>query len=180
VTSSHHHSGFTLIELIMFIVIISVGLTGTLLAFNTAIKNSADPMLTKQALRVAEGMMQEVLQKEYQNDATDASNSSSTLGCTPTTTPTCLANTPADRVNYNDVDDYNGFSQTGVTLLDGVTAVSGLSDYTVRVVIDKTATGATVGALTGGVPNQVKKITVSVTGGGQTIELTGYRTNYGY
>ena len=168
-------SGFTLIELVLFIVVVSVGLTGVLAAFNTVVRRSADPLATKQVLRVAEATMQEVLQKAYQNDPTDAGNASATVGCTPTTTPSCRPNTPADRANYNDVDDYNGYAQTGIMLLDGVTPVSGLTGYTLTIAVDKA--GATLGTLTA--PN-VKKITVTVANGTQTITLAGYRTNYGY
>jgi hypothetical protein len=137
-------------------------------------------MIASQVLRIAEATMQEVLQKQYQNDATDPDNTSATLGCTVnTTTPKCTANTPAKRASYNDVDDYNGFSQTGIKQLDGVTPVSGLENYTVTVTIDKTV-AATLGSLTGGAPNQVKKITVTVAYGNQSTTLTGYRSNYGY
>lgn len=172
--------GFTLIELIMFIVIVSVGLAGVLLAFNTTIRSSADPLITTQILRVAEGAMQEVLRKSYQNDPADPNNGSATLGCTPTTTPSCRLNTPADRANYNDVDDYNGFSQIGITLLDGVTPVNGLEAYALNIVVDATAAGATLGALTGGAPNQVKRITVTVTANNQSLSLVGHRTSYGF
>jgi hypothetical protein len=162
--------------MIMFIVIVSVGLTGVLLAFSTTITSSADPLILKQALRIAEGTMQEVLQKQYQNDANDADNTSSTLGCTVnTTSPKCTPNTPAERANYNDLDDYGGYSQTGITLLDGTTAVGGLSAYTVSIAVDKTS--ATLGSLAA---PYVKKITVTVTSGNQSIALVGYRTNYGY
>jgi MSHA pilin protein MshD len=173
-------AGFTLIEVIIFIVIVSVGLMGVLSAFNIGVAKSADPMVASQVLRIAEATMQEVLQKQYQNDSTDPDNTSATLGCTVNTTaPKCTANTPAERANYNDVDDYSGFSQTGIKQLDGTTAVSGLENYTVTIAIDKSV-AATLGSLTGGVPNQVKKITVTVSSGNQSIALTGYRSNYGY
>lgn len=175
--SDRIHGGFTLIELIVFMVIVSVGLVGVLSSFNAAVSKSADPLTTKQILRIAEGTMQEVLQKSYQNDASDPGNSSSTLGCTPTTTPRCQTNTPADRHNYNDVDDYNGFAQTGITLLDGTTAVSGLASYSVSIIVNKTT--ASLGSLTAAA-NQVKSITVTVSNGSLSLSLVGYRTNYGY
>ncbi len=75
-------SGFTLIEVIVFIVIVSVGLAGVLAAFNTTVRSSGDPMINSQILRLAEATMQEVLQKQYQNDPSDPANGSSTLGGT--------------------------------------------------------------------------------------------------
>ena len=137
-------------------------------------------MIVKQMLLVAQGTMQEVLEKSYENVLlTDPNNSSATEGCTPGTTPRCLPNTPADRANYNDVDDYNGFSRTGIMLLDGVTPVAGLANYTVTIGVDRSA-AATLGTLSGGAANQVKKITVTVSNGTRAITLVGYRTNYGY
>lgn len=167
--------GVTLVELIIFIVVVSIGVAGVLIAFNTAVASSADPMLTKQALRLAESTLQEVLQKSYQNDALDAANTSATLGCTATTTPSCRANNPTDRPNYNDVDDFNGYSQTGVTTLDGAVTVTNLATYALSISVDKAT--ATLGAIAA---PDVKKITVTVTGRGQTLSLSGYRSNYGY
>lgn len=52
--------GFTLIELIMFIVIVSVGIAGIMLVLDTAIRRSADPLLQKQAQSLAEGLLEEI------------------------------------------------------------------------------------------------------------------------
>lgn len=166
--------GVTLIELIIFIVVVSIGVAGVLIAFNTAVKSSVDPMLNKQALRLAESTLQEVLQKSYQNDALDAANTSASLGCTLNTTPSCRANTPTDRPNYNDIDDYNNYTQSGVTTMDGAVTVTSLAGYSVSIVVNNTATLGGIAA------TDVKKITVTVTGGGQTLTLSGYRSNYGY
>lgn len=165
------HRGFTLLEVILFIVVVSGGLAGLLTVFNTGVTNSADPMVRKQALLIAEGSLNEVLQKSFQNDPADSNNSSSTLGCTPTTTPACTANSWSARPNYNDVDDFNGFAQTGIRQIDGSTAVNGLASYSVSISVTPSALGAISAA-------NAKKITVTVSGGGQTVSLSGYRTNY--
>lgn len=164
--------GMTLIELVVFIVIVSVALAGVLTVFNTAVVGSANPLVRKQALVIAEALLQEIMQKSYQNDPTGDNAATPTLGCTPTTTPSCRT-TPAaaaavDRQNYNDVDDFNGFSQTGITQIDGSTAVPGLSSYSVSVSV----AAATVSGIAG------KLITVTASGGGEVIALSGFRTNY--
>lgn len=164
-----HQTGVTLIELIIFIVIVSAALAGVLSVLNITVKSSADPMLRKQALAIAEAMMEEILLKDYENDVADPTNVSATLGCTPnTTTPRCRANTLLERQYYNDVSDYAGWDQSGVYGLDG-SAVTGLGSYRVQVVV---AAGATWEGVT------AKQITVTVTGASESIVLNGFRTSY--
>ena len=159
--------GLTLIELIVFIVIVSVALAGVLAVFNGAVWHSADPMIRKQALAVAEAMLDEILGKEYLNDTAGDNAATPALGCTPATVPSCRVNTPADRQNYNDVDDYNGWNQLGVTSLLGG-AVAGLGNYRVRVDV---AAEADFNGVLG------KLVTVTVTNG-EAITLTGFRANF--
>ncbi|MDH4285372.1 MAG: prepilin-type N-terminal cleavage/methylation domain-containing protein, partial [Gallionellaceae bacterium] len=57
-----HHSqrGISLIELIMFIVIVGIALAGVLLVMNKVTASSADPLVRKQALAIAESLLEEV------------------------------------------------------------------------------------------------------------------------
>jgi len=141
--------GFTLVEMVIAIVIISVGLAGVLMAFNTTVKSSADPLVHKQMLSIAEEMMEEILLKPY------APASGTISGCT--------------RASADDVSDYAGYSQS-ICDIDG-TAVAGLNGYTVTVAIDS---AASLGALASG----VIKVTVTVTRGSETLSLVGWRTDY--
>jgi MSHA pilin protein MshD len=50
----------TLIELILFIIIINVGIFGILTVMNSTTRASADPMLRKQAVAMAEAKAAEV------------------------------------------------------------------------------------------------------------------------
>lgn len=52
--------GVTLIELIMFIVIVSVAIAGILTVLNLTVRHSADPIVQKQAQALAEGLLEEV------------------------------------------------------------------------------------------------------------------------
>ena len=52
--------GISLVELIMFIVIVSVALAGILLVMDTVTKGSADPLIHKQSLAIAESLLEEV------------------------------------------------------------------------------------------------------------------------
>jgi len=80
--------GMTLIELIVFIVIVSVALAGILTVFNITTKSSADPMIRKQMLSIAEGLLEEVMSQPFTwcdpNDlpqAETATAATETAGC---------------------------------------------------------------------------------------------------
>jgi MSHA pilin protein MshD len=158
--------GLTLIEVIIFIAVVSVALIGVLTVFNVSARFSADPLNGRQSLAIAEAMLDEILSKDFQNDPADPGNGSATLGCTPTTTPACRVNTPADRANYNDVDDFNGWSQATVYQIDGTLAPV-LGSYSVAV----TVTASTVSGVAG------KQVAVSVAGGGESVVLYGFRAS---
>lgn len=147
--NSRREQGFTLIELIIFIVVVGAGLAGILSVMNTVVKSSADPVAAKQTVAIAESMLQEVLLKEYANP---------TGGYTGTS-----------RALFDDVDDYNGYTTTGIVDLTG-TAVAGLASYSIAPAVAVTA--VTLGGVT------VKRVVVTVTGPQGAISLTGYRANY--
>lgn len=57
--------GFTLMELIIFTVIVRTGLAGILSEMNTVVKSSADPLVRKQAIAMAESIMEEITLQPY-------------------------------------------------------------------------------------------------------------------
>lgn len=144
-------SEFTLVEMIVAIVIISVGLAGVLLAFGTTVRSSADPMLRKQMLSIAEEMMEEILLKPY-----SATNRPGTIiGC--------------NRSAADDIGDYAAYASQPVCDIDGV-AVAGLEGYAVSVSVEAASLGAVVAG--------VRKITVHVVRGAESLSLTGWRADY--
>ena len=145
--------GFTLIELIIAIVILSAGVAGVLTVFSTTVKSSADPLIRKNMLSIAEQIMEEIVLKPY----VPAANTAPT-GCV--------------RVLFNDVSDYNGHDVTGICDADG-NAIPSLAAYRLQVsVTDDLATFAAATV------TQAKKITVTVTKGTESLQLIGWRTNY--
>jgi len=151
-------AGFTLVEMVIAIVIVSVGLAGVLVAFNTAVKSSADPLVRKQMLAVAEEMIEEVLLKPYAASGTAPTNS----------LRSCGGGSPPSRAGFDDVSDYHGYQTSGVCNIDGE-AVAGLTEYNVRVTV--------VGEGWQGIANTLH-VTVIVTHGGETLALDGWRTGY--
>jgi len=146
--TSARQSGFTLIELIIFIVVVSAGLAGILSVMNSVVKSSADPMVRKQAMALADSILEEIVQKEY-------------------TDPDGVQGNETTRATMDDVDDYNG--KTQVLFTDWPV---GLSDYQVAIVV------ASPAPLGGSTTVPAKKVTVTVSRGSESVNLTGYRTQY--
>jgi MSHA pilin protein MshD len=147
--SSKPSSGFTLPEMLIAIVVIGVGLAGVLIAFQTTVRGSADPLVQRQMLAVAEGLLEEALSKPFTALAGSGSG-----GCA--------------RDGFNDVDDYNGYVASGVCDVGGV-AVSGLEGYAVNM----TVTALNLSGVA------TKRVQVRVTRGSDSLQLVGHRSGYG-
>ncbi len=143
----------TLIELVMAIVIISVGVAGVMAAFATVVRGSADPLIRKQMLTIADEMMEEIALKPFPVSANAAP-------------AVCARNT------YNDVLDYNNYTRNGICDIDG-TPIPSLASYSVHVDV---VNDATLTAITAA---NAYKITVTVSrGGAPSVKLVGWRTWY--
>ena len=157
---SAHQRGFTLIELIIFIVVVSAGLAGILSVMNTVVKSSADPMIRKQTIAIAESLLEEILLKDYTSPS-----GGTNVGAT------CAAASGA-RANWDNVCDYKGYTSTGIVdILNS--PIAALSSYNVSPSVEVELQPAGSSDLTG---VAAKKVTVHVTGPKGTISLTGYRT----
>ena len=187
--------GISLVELIVFIVIVGIAAAGVVGALNMATRASTDPMIQKQALAIAEALLEEVQLQPFTycdpddpRAATAQSAASAPPGCTsaaavetlgPEATPPygpetrTSATTPFDNVN-----DYNGYPNpivAGITDLTGA-AILGLENYTASVTVASQALG-TITAASG----EAVRITVTVDGPPGTntrVVLDGYRVRY--
>lgn len=147
----HNRAGFTLVELVIAIVVIGIAASGVLLVMNYTTAHSADPMIQHQAVAIAEAYLEEVLLQPYSDPDGVA-----------------LAAVEANRSLFDDLNDYNNFTDVGAHDQSGV-AITGLGSYTVTVAVT-TTTMNTVAA---------KKVAVTVTHpSGIDMTLTGYRTDY--
>jgi MSHA pilin protein MshD len=174
--------GLSLIELILFMLIVSIALVAILLLMNTTTARSSDPLVRKQVLAIAEALLEEVELMPFSYcDPDDANVTTATgvAGCA--TTPEALGpesgetrystTTPFDNVN-----DYDGFTMAGVSDING-TVIPSLGSYGATVTVTPDALAGT--ALTVASSASLR-ITVTVTGpGNESVTLEGYRTRYG-
>lgn len=173
-------AGLTLIELVVFIVIIAVGVAGITGVYNTVVRRSADPMARKQALAIAESLLLEIEQQAFtwcdpqDDNVTIAANAA---GCSnPVDNQTILGPTPGEARGlaanpFDNVGDYAGYAAPATDIL-GFAAVAG---YGVAVAI--APVGGT-GSFAGIPADALLSITVTVVGAGQTVTLVGYRARY--
>ncbi|MGV8992248.1 MAG: type IV pilus modification PilV family protein [Thiobacillus sp.] len=180
--------GLSMIELLVFIVIVGIAVTGMLSVYSSVTKTSANPMLQKQALAVAESLLDEVLSKPYTycdpDDAQADTAISATIGPTGCATTTeagigseALENRYSTTTPFDNVNDYDGYfmdsSTAGIRDLSD-TAIQGLGAYRALIGVGNSP------AIFNGVPaNETLIVTVTVTGpDNRPVTLTGYRTRY--
>ena len=150
--TKRRHSGFTLIEVIIFIAVVGVGMAGILSVMNTVVKSSADPLVRKQALAIADSIMEEILQKEFSDpDATGIETTRSTM---------------------DDVSDYDGKTQTLFNSASTGGWPAALDGYNVAIAVVSDTTVIGTAAL------PAKRVTVSVSRGNETVSVVGYRGDY--
>lgn len=190
--SIHRHcalrqAGLTMVELVMFIVIISVGIAGILIAMDVATRRSADPLARKQALAIAEALLEEVQMMPFtlcepDEFVADASPCPRNEAIGPEG-PLAGMNQPALEVRgslnapFDNVNDYNGLVVAGGDSdLGNSPIVTVPAGYTATVVV----TGQPGLGVAGQTLPQaaVLQITVTVSYGNESIVLEGYRTRY--
>lgn len=175
-----HEHGLTLIELLLFVVVVSIALTAMLQVFVTATRGSADPMIRRQALAIAESLLREVELMPFTwcdpTDANvDAATTTSASGCAtlPESGGPEAGQTRYGPNYFNNVNDYDGFSMSGGIRDVTNAAITGLSGYGASISVTNAALDSNVPAA------ETLKITVTVTSpDGSTISLQGWRTRY--
>lgn len=163
--------GLTLIELIMFIVIVGVALAGVLTVLNVTVRASADPLVRKQLLTIAEGLLEEVQSQPFTwcdpDDPAAATATSAAACATPENSGPEAGETRGGATPFDNVNDYHGLagittSITGQAMPAGYSAVLSVTPE----------------ALNGIAAADSLRIVVTVTRGAESLTLEGYRTRH--
>lgn len=184
-------AGFTLVELIMFIVVVGIGVTGILLVYSTTVRSSFDPVVNKQMLSIAEAMLEEVQLMPFtvcDPDDANAATATTLAGCASTSEgigPEGGDSRYNAAIPFDNVNDYNGFN-TATDALPGIRDLSGtpiaaLAGYSASVAIAAQTVGPGGAQIAGTGANGAQSllITVTVTSPrADTLALSGYRTRY--
>ena len=147
--------GFTLIELILFIVIVGVATTGLFAAINSSTVNNVNPLFQVRALELAQAQMDEIFGKRYDDKSPNGgfppcdSGESGALACDSSDV----------KADLSDVDDYDGFA----------TVPAGYAGYTISVVVSNVTLSS----------RPAKLITITVDSTASTpVTLSAYRGNF--
>ncbi len=157
--SRSRQPGFTLIEVITTIIVLSIAAAALLGIFGNLVSSSAQPAILQQAVTIAEAYMEEIRGKAY-SDPQGGETGAAEEGA-------------GNRDIFDDVQDYNSLGTTEVRGQDN-TAIAALSDYSVTVSV-ATAALNTITVASG----DALRITVTVDHPAiSPLSLIGYRTAY--
>ena len=158
------HAGFSLIELVIAIVILSIGATAFITLVINTTKNSIDPQIRQQGNAISDpatGCAVECLVAACSTGAPNACGGANAVG-----------GAEAGRAVFDDVCDYHGLTDVGAVDQNGNT-LGMLGNYTVSVPVNDT------GVSLNGSNGQVVRIDVSVIHStGATMGLSAYKTNF--
>ncbi|MBA4094768.1 MAG: MSHA biogenesis protein MshD [Candidatus Accumulibacter sp.] len=185
---ARRQAGLTLVEMIMFILIVGVALAGIIGVLNLTTKASADPLRRKQALMIAEGLLEEVQQARftYCDPTADRAGDDSVTRNADCDVPENWGAEPGGARPYDNINDYvsaaaiaeSRFNGADGKLADANGESMNVDGYSATV----TVTPESIGGIA--VPNaasadvDVLRVRVEVRYDGETMVLDGYRTRY--
>lgn len=182
-------AGVTLVELVMFMVIVSIALAGILQVMRMTTANSADPLRRKQALMIAEALMEEVRQAGFTWCDPRSDNAGTAAARADCTTPEDWGNespAPATFLRpYDNVNDYVGaagvataaFNGADQQLADALGRRMDVRGYSATVAIMPDALGSIAKGASADSDALRIRIVVSY-GADDAVTLDGYRARY--
>jgi len=129
--------GVTLIEMVIFIAIVSIAFTGIIMVFISTGKHSADPLIKIRTIELGQSFLEEILLKKYDEGApvnggcvdftvTNSRCSSGVAGKTVLQADTDpITSITETRGTFDDVDDYHNLEYCGSGVSSGDASCSG-------------------------------------------------------
>lgn len=129
--TSHSQRGVSLVELVVFLVVVSIASAALMGVYTNSVKNNADPIIKVRALELAQAKLDEILALKY-----DANTPTGGIPACSGSDPGAVACNNTKDSDMNDVDDYNNVSDipyTGYTR--SVTVTTANNTKLIRVTI---------------------------------------------
>jgi len=167
--------GFSLVEMIVVIVVLSIGLTGLTLVMTETVEQSPKPLVNTRAMELAQTYLDEILMKRF--DEQTGQGGTPRCDSTDNNAQTCTNSLGNEEGNnrslFDDVDDYQGVNDLPPVSATG-TNLTMYSSYQVQVSV--VYAGNEIGL---GSNRAAKRITVLVTTPlGNSIPISAYRGNF--
>jgi len=176
--SSSRQRGLSLIEVVVFIVVLGIAIAGMAVLYNQVTLASVDPLVRKQAVAIANSLMEEVQLRPFTYCDPDdplVFTAANAAACGIPETIGAEGETRYADPRYDNVSDYNGFKMTSSIQDVSNVTINGLAGYSAEV-----AVAAAGGSFPAAVPvDDALRITVTVTGPANVrVVLDGYRLRY--
>ena len=187
--SIKRQAGLTIIELVMFIVIMGVAVTGVLGVISTVTSRGGDPLQHKQAILRAEAVLEEIALAHFTychpTDAAAESANGSTLCASPSLQEDFGRQVASDARPFFNINDYVPAAGVATPI---TTDANGLAlqpaGYATTVAITPVQGFGPAGLQIGTIPSPVTansdvlRISVTVAYAGGAVTLDRYRTRY--
>jgi MSHA pilin protein MshD len=169
-------AGFTLVELVLTLLLISIAALGVGYTMSFGLARESDSLWQTKAVALATAYFEEMQSRRF--------DETTPLGgvppCSPATVACSVAGAFDDgetRAQYDDVDDYDGLVDAPPRDAEG-NVRAGYERYSVSVEVEYVP-GALVTSLGLDGPTDAKRVDVAVTApGGQTLRFAGLRANF--
>ncbi|MEH6628596.1 MAG: type II secretion system protein [Motiliproteus sp.] len=164
--------GFTLVELVVSIAVLSIALLGVAYSLQFSARSSADPLWQSKTIALVQAYSEEILSKRF-DELTPVGGIPACTSCTAEVSFGADSETRSGGVNtFDDVDDYHGLNEQPRDSLGNLR--SGYSNYRIEVTV------IYAGTALGLSDNQfAKEINIRVTPPGQQpLDFGVYRGNF--
>lgn len=176
--SSSRERGFSLLEAVIFVVVLGIGIAGMAVLYNQLTLASVDPLIRKQALAIANSLMEEIQLRAFtycDPDDPQVFTAASPAACgTAEGIGPELAETRYADPRFDNVSDFHGFSMAAIVDANN-NPVAGLAGYSASVTVASAG-----GDFPGPIPaDAALLVTVTVTAPANvSVSLQGYRLRY--
>ena len=175
--------GLSLIEVVIFIVVVGIGLVATFALYSNLNRGSVDPLVRKQALAIASSLLEEIELRGFtfcDPDDPSVYSANSDADCATKETLGPEGETRYAAPRFDNVNDYAGFADmAGGGILDirgNPISATNLNGYSVSVAVANVAVGELPQVAD---TNDALVITVTARGPtGVGVTLKGYRLRY--
>lgn len=176
-TLSSKPTGFTMVELVLTMVVISIAALGVMSSLAFAVQHQSDGLWQAKSVALARTYFEEIMAKRYD----EATPNGGLPPCSPSSTacsdPSGFVDSGEARASFDDVDDFDGLFESPPLAPDGTPRPDYLN-YRVEVDV-RYPEAAEAGLLGLDTPTDMKIVDVAVTTpGGQRLDFRLLRGNY--